>query len=154
MALAFWGCDTTVDFNSKTPEEAVINYYKAFEEKNVQAFVANTSKAKFVNMGTTDAYAEAIIEYSLSEMESTYGKNVKFEIKNTEVDYLSTLDLAYIQKEYTETAELSGFEVKDAANVTFDITIKGDAAEKSGGGAACVVFENGSWKIYALELHI
>ena len=49
MALAFWGCDTTVDFSSKTPEDAIINYYKAFEEKNTQAFIANTSKAKFSN---------------------------------------------------------------------------------------------------------
>ena len=87
-------------------------------------------------------------------MENVYGKNVKFEITATEVDYLSTLDLAYIQKEYTESAELSGYDVKDGANVTFDITIKGDTTEKSGGGAACVIRENGSWKIYAIELHI
>ena len=155
MTLAFWGCESTVeDFSSSTPEDAVINYYKAFEEKNTQAFIANTSKAKFVNMGTTEDYAKEIIEYALSEFESAYGKNIKFEIKVTEVDYLSTIDLARIQQEYTETEALSGLEVKDGANVTFDIKIKGDSAEKTGVGEACVIHENGSWKMYALELHI
>ena len=155
MALAFWGCESIEDFSSSTPEDAVKNYYKAFEEKNTKAFIANTSKAKFVNMGSTEAYAEEIIESSLSEAERAYGKNVKFEIlKITEVDYFSTIELARIQKEYTETEALSNLEVKDAADVTFDIKIKGDSAEKTGVGEACVILENGTWKIYALELHI
>lgn len=152
--LALWGCESKKNPGASTPEDAVKNYYKAFEEKDVEAFIAHTSKAKFLNMGTSQDYAKEIIESSLSEAESAYGKNVKFEISVTEVDYLLTLDLAYIQKEYTETAELADADVQDGADVTFDIKIKGDAAEKSGVGEACVILENGTWKIYTLELHI
>ena len=154
MAVTLWGCESKKNSGATTPEDAVKNYYKAFEERDAEAFIAHTSKAKFLNMGTTQDYAEEIIESSLYEAESNYGKNIKFEISITEVDYLLTLDLAYIQKEYTENEELAGMDVRSGADVAFDIKIKGDTAEKSGVGEACVILENGTWKIYTLELHI
>ncbi len=156
LAFTLFACDSGDEnsLGSSTPEEAVVNYYKSFEEKNIQAFLANTAKAKLTKNGNTEDDAFAILKTSIFEVEHAYGENFSFTVEATKVEYLLTMDLVRIQKEYGDSAELAGMNVTNGADVVFDITIKGDIKEASGVGRARVILENGSWKVYALTIHI
>ena len=138
---------------------ALKKYFKAVENENFKKYISVMSEGekKLYNVADEEAL-EIEIEDELKNrmdiLEDKYGKNVKYKIKVTDKDEMTTKSLNIIRNAYSLSADLAEVEVKKGVELDFEIEIKGKEESAEGSGSALIVKEDGKWKVYEIELNV
>ena len=141
------------------PKKALEKYFTAVEKENVNKYISlmTEGEKKLYNVIDEDALEIEIedeLKNRMDNLEDKYGKKVKFKIKVTDKDEMTTKSLNVIRDAYKLSADLAEVEIKKGIELEFDIVIKGKDEKVEGEGTAYVIKEDGKWKIYEIELNV
>ena len=138
---------------------ALKTYFKAVENENFKKYISVMSEGekKLYNLVDDEALEIEIedeLKNRMDNLEDKYGKNVKFKIKVTDKDEMTTKSLNVIRNAYSLSNDLAEVEVKKGVELDFEIEIKGKEESAEGFGSALVIKEDGKWKVYEIELNV
>lgn len=138
---------------------ALKTYFKSVENENFKKYISVMSEGekKLYNLVDDEALEIEIedeLKNRMDNLEDKYGKNVKFKIKVTDKDEMTTKSLNVIRNAYSLSNDLAEVEVKKGVELDFEIEIKGKEESAEGFGSALVIKEDGKWKVYEIELNV
>lgn len=138
---------------------ALKTYFKAVENENFKKYISVMSEGekKLYNVADEEALEIEIedeLKNRMDNLEDKYGKNVKYKIKVTDKDEMTTKSLNVIRNAYSLSNDLAEVEIKKGVELDFEIEIKGKEESAEGSGSALIVKEDGKWKVYEIELNI
>lgn len=138
---------------------ALKTYFKAVENENFKKYISVMSEGekKLYNLVDDEALEIEIedeLKNRMDNLEDKYGKNVKYKIKVTDKDEMTTKSLNVIRNAYSLSNDLAEVEIKKGVELDFEIEIKGKEESAEGSGSALIVKEDGKWKVYEIELNI
>lgn len=138
---------------------ALKKYFESVENENYKKYISvmPESEKKTYNVVDEDALEIEIedeLKNRMDNLEDKYGKNVKYKIKVTDKDEMTTKALNNIRNSYALSNDLAEIEIKKGVEFEFEIEIKGKDSDAEGEGKAKVIKEDGKWKVYEIELSI
>lgn len=138
---------------------ALKTYFKSVENENFKKYISVMSEGekKLYNLVDDEALEIEIedeLKNRMDNLEDKYGKNVKFKIKVTDKDEMTTKSLNVIRNAYSLSNDLAEVEIKKGVELDFEIEIKGKEESAEGSGSALVIKEDGKWKVYEIELNV
>lgn len=138
---------------------ALKKYFKAVENESVKKYISVMSEGekKLYNLIDDEALEIEIedeLKNRMDNLEDKYGKNVKFKVKITDSDDMTTKALNVIRNAYSLSNDLAEVEIKKGAEIEFEIVIKGKDEKAEGQGTAYVIKEDGKWKVYEISMDI
>lgn len=138
---------------------ALKTYFKSVENENFKKYISVMSEGekKLYNLVDDEALEIEIedeLKNRMDNLEDKYGKNVKFKIKVTDKDEMTTKSLNVIRNAYSLSNDLAEVEIKKGVELDFEIEIKGKEESAEGFGSALVIKEDGKWKVYEIELNV
>ena len=138
---------------------ALKTYFKAVENENFKKYISvmPEGEKKLYNVADEEALEIEIedeLKNRMDNLEDKYGKNVKYKIKVTDKDEMTTKSLNVIRNAYSLSNDLAEVEVKKGVELDFEIEIKGKEESAEGSGSALVIKEDGKWKVYEIELNV
>lgn len=138
---------------------ALKTYFKAVENENFKKYISVMSEGekKLYNVADEEALEIEIedeLKNRMDNLEDKYGKNVKYKIKVTDKDEMTTKSLNVIRNAYSLSNDLAEVEIKKGVELDFEIEIKGKEESAEGSGSALVIKEDGKWKVYEIELNV
>ncbi len=138
---------------------ALKKYFSAVENENYKKYISVMSEGekKLYNILDEEALEIEIedeLKNRIDNLEDKYGKNVKFKIKVTDKDDMTTKELNIIRNTYALSVDLEEIEIKKGVEFDFEVTIKGKDEKAEGEGSAYVIKEDGKWKVYEIQMDI
>lgn len=138
---------------------ALKKYFESVENENYKKYISVMPESEkktynVVDEDTLEIEIEDELKNRMDNLEDKYGKNVKYKIKVTDKDEMTTKALNNIRNSYALSNDLAEIEIKKGVEFEFEIEIKGKDSDAEGEGKAKVIKEDGKWKVYEIELSI
>lgn len=138
---------------------ALKKYFKSVENENYKQYISVMSEGEkklynLVEEEELEIEIEDELKNRVDNLEDKYGKNIRYKIKITDKDDMTTKSLNIIRNSYALSNDLAEVEIKKGVEFEFEIEIKGKDSDAEGVGKAKVIKEDGKWKVYEIELSI
>jgi len=130
---------------------AAKKYFKAIQKQNVEDYIElMPSNSKLYYANEQDLYddVEDNLATTLDYLETEYGKNIKFKLKNIEKDELTNKKFKLITSAYSVNDTLRAIEISKAYEVDFELAVKGKDDDDENDVSLVLIKENGDWKVY------
>ncbi len=130
---------------------AAKKYFKAIQKQNVEDYIElMPANSKLYYASEEDLYddVEDSLATTMDYLETEYGKNVKFKIKNIEKDELTNKRFKLITSAYSVNDTLKAIEIEKAYEVEFELSVKGKDDDDKSDASLVLIKEDGDWKVY------
>ncbi len=135
------GRTTNDNPDSRGPETAVLNYYKAHAQRSYELYESNTSEASFDMLGFGRDSVESYFNDRCSVFEEIYGKNLTVEIRVNSKNEIDLDDVRFVDMGRVDTEE---YGITKAVEIDADVILSNG---KKIDVNTLVVYENGRWKV-------
>lgn len=138
---------------------ALRKYFSAMEKQNVKKYIDVMPEGEkqiydIVEGTKLEEEVEEKLSEEIEKLEELYGNNVKIDIKITKVDDMTVKELKLIKSTYKLDEDLERIEIEEGVEIDFDIEYKGKDDSDKGEGVACLIKEDGKWKVYEVDTDI
>ena len=138
---------------------ALRKYFDAIEKQNVKKYIDVLPEGEkqvydLIETTTLEEEIEEKLNESMEDYEELYGNNVRIKIKITKVDDMTAKELKLIKSTYKLDEDLEKIEIDEGVEIDFDIEFKGKDDSDEGEGVACLIKEDGKWKVYEIDTDI
>ena len=138
---------------------ALQKYFKSGLKADAAAYIELMPEKKQLDYRKDEdtSMEEAVeddLKTEIDRYEEEYGKNIKVDIKITEVDDIKNSTLKEIKDKYERNEKLNKSDVEEGVEIDFDIAIKGKDEDDDGDGKAILIKEKGEWKVWSVEYDV